>query len=61
MNLYFPISHVNFETLVGFTQKKFNIPNEWSKKKFQESNIWSSFVQNTKRTCLFTFFNAYNL
>jgi hypothetical protein len=25
------------------------IPNEWSKKKFQESNIWGSFVKKTQK------------
>jgi hypothetical protein len=49
-------SCVKFETSIGFTKFLFfNIPNEWSKKKFDENNI-----SRTQKEHLFTLLNAFN-
>jgi hypothetical protein len=60
-------SCVKFETSIGFTKILFfNIPNEWSKKKFHENNISGFFVQNHKKNIfplflmLLIFRRAYN-
>jgi hypothetical protein len=35
---------------------KYNIPNEWSRKKIQENNMLGSFVEEHKRKMIFHFF-----
>jgi hypothetical protein len=46
-----------FETSIGFIKNNFNIPNEWSRKKFQESNTWGMFV--CSKTSKEHFFNNF--
>jgi hypothetical protein len=54
-------SCVKFETSIGFTKILFfNIPNEWSKKKFHENKILGFFGSKTQKEHFFTFLNAFN-
>jgi len=56
--LYQKNTHVGFEISIEFFLNNFNIPNEWSRKKFQGNNIWGSFCLEHKKN-FFSLFKCF--